>query len=231
MPIAEMVRKLFLCGLLVISMLVAALNLSGFMANAYIGFSKNQIGFSDSREAVRQAAQLAQKLDFRNPEAVRLLAEDDLYAGHQEQALSEYQHALQLAPADAFLWRDYAVARIRLGLIDAELEKAVIQAQSLAPKSKPLQFSLAMAGLKVYAQSNPALQSRWLKSIRFAYYIQPKGLIFSAYVAGQDLMLCQQVIPNSGINPWCVQARWRHGLCQSPRHPESCKTSNSRATQ
>lgn len=228
MQIAEVTRRFLLGGLLASSVLVVVLNLSGFMANAYTDFSRSQIRFADSRAAVRQAAQLVQKLDFRNPEAAQFLAEDDLYAGHQEQALNGYEHALKLAPADAFLWRDYAVARIRLGLIDVELEKAVIQAQSLAPKSKPLQFSLAMAGLKVYAQSNPALQSRWLQSIRFAYYIQPNGLIFAAYVAGQDLMLCQQVIPNSGSNPWCIQARWRHGLCQNPHHPESCRAPSPR---
>lgn len=226
---AEIKRRAFLGGLLAISLLVVVLNLCGFLANAYAGFARSQFRFADTRPAVRQAALLIQKLDFRNAEAVQLLAEDDLYAGRRGQALDEYEQALKLAPADAFLWRDYALARISSGLIDTDLEKAVAQAQELAPKSRPLQISLALAGLKIYALSSPGLRARWLESLRLAYLFQPKGLIFAAYVSGQDLMLCEKVIPDSGSNPWCIQSRWRHGLCQSPSHPESCRAANAKA--
>ncbi|MGH8507087.1 MAG: hypothetical protein ACRETM_14180 [Stenotrophobium sp.] len=173
---------------------------------------------------------MAQRLEFRNAQALRLQAQNDLDAGQTDTALAEYRQALQLAPADAFLWRDYALAQLESGHNDLALKQAVIHAQTLAPKSAPLQLSLALAGLKVYAQSAPDLQVRWLDSIRFTYLYQPRGLLFAAYVAGQDLMLCQRVVLQPEHNPWCIQARWRHGLCQS-QGPDSCLAQSSRGSK
>ena len=205
-----------------IGLFAAGMNVRWFMADAYSRFAENQSRFADTRPAARQAAVLAQKLGFRDARALQALAQSDLYSGQKAQALEEYERALELAPADAFLWRDYALARLDLGLMDERLEHAVVQAQTLAPRSAPLHLTLALAGLKVYGQSSPALQARWLTSIRFTYLLQPGGLFYSAFVAGQDLMLCQQVVPQSESNPWCIEARWQHGLCQSSQDHTSC---------
>ncbi|MGH8540226.1 MAG: hypothetical protein ACRETW_06955 [Stenotrophobium sp.] len=225
---AQVIGILLLICLLVVGAVTVFVNARWFMADAYTRYAEKQWRWFDARKSAREAAALAFKFMPYNARALKSEAVSDLFSGSKAQALREYEQALHLAPADAYLWRDYALALVYTGNIDDRLEHVVRQAQLLAPRSVPLHESLAYAGLKVYTQSDRKLQAFWLISIRLAYPTAWNNLLLAATRSGQELLLCNEVIPHpghnpySGHNPWCVQARWHHGLCPHARGYQDC---------
>lgn len=185
------------------------------IAHAYTRFSEDQAHWPETRVAAAKAAEYAIAFQPYSAQAYRQLGLNRLLLGRKDEALADYEAAIARAPADAFLWRDYALALLYAEQFDARLKHAVSQAQTWGRRSAPIHFSLAVAGLKVFADSDPELQQLWLKSIRLAYAVQPGALMQVAYTADQEILLCQQVMPDAGHNVWCATARWRHGLCTS----------------
>ena len=213
-PTQESVRRLLLGGLILLVFISLYGNSRWFGAHLYLKFADNRGQSSQTRGTARQAADIAQGLQPFSAHAMQAKASKDLFEDKVPLALDEYQDALRLAPADAFLWRDYALALIYADQFDARLTNAVTQAQSWALKSKPIHLSLAIAGLRVYDRSNPALRKLWMHSVQIAYYYYRDSILSAAYIADQDLLLCNgDVIANPATNVWCASARWRHGLC------------------
>lgn len=210
------VRLLLLSGLALLIAVSVIGNARWLAAEGYLRFSEQRGQNVETRAAARQASDLALKLRPQSARALGAMASNDLYLGKADLALEEYSKALVFAPADAYLWRDYALALMQAGIFDARLERAVIQAQTWARKSKLIHLSLAVPGLKLYQQSSPKLRELWLKSIRFSYFYEPDTILLTAYVAEEELLLCRgDIIAQPGTNPWCAAARWRHGLCSS----------------
>ncbi|TXH03212.1 MAG: hypothetical protein E6R07_12980 [Nevskiaceae bacterium] len=185
------------------------------IAHAYTRFAEDQARWPETRAAAAKAADYAIAFQPYSAQAYRQRGLNRLLLRQHDEALADYQAAISRAPADAFLWRDYALALLYADRFDERLKHAVSQAQTWGRRSAPIHFSLAVAGLKVFADSDPELQQLWLKSIRLAYQVQPGALMQAAYTADQEILLCQQVIPDAGRNVWCAIARWRHGLCTS----------------
>lgn len=212
-------RPIRLLWLSVLAVLIA----SGLFYNARWLFAESYLRFAEQRtrsvhalETSQQALGIALKLQPFSARAMQARANDDLLLGHPEPALAEFESALTLAPADAYLWRDYALALIYAGIFDARLERAVTQAQSWAHKSQNIHIPLAVIGLRVFDQSSPALRSLWRKSILFAFRYKPDVVISTAYISEQELLLCDgSAIPKPETNNWCAAARWRHGLCST----------------
>lgn len=214
MAIGQPVRRLLLSVLILLVAISVYGNVRWLGNQMYVRFSEDRGQSSETREAARQAAVIALRLQPSSARTLQSKASNDLFLGKTDQALSEYEAALLLAPADAFLWRDYALALVYADKFDARLNNAVSQAQGWALKSKPIHLSLAVAGIKVYSRSSDSLRKLWMQSIRIAYAQSPDALLLTAYVAEQELLLCDGgVIQSPETNVWCASARWRHGLC------------------
>jgi hypothetical protein len=210
----EFVRRSLLVVLTLVVGIGAYANARWFGAHMYLKFADDRGQSYQTRAAARQAAGIAHSLQPFSARAMQSQASSDLLGGKVPLALDEYRAALQLAPADAYLWRDYALALIYAGQFDSRLTLAVTQAQTWAIQSRTLHLSLAVAGLRVYERSDAPLRQLWMRSIRTAYPDYVDVLLGVAYVADQDLLLCNgDVIPDPGSNVWCAAARWRHGLC------------------
>lgn len=210
----QSVRRLSLGVLILLAVVSVFMNARWFGANMYLKFADDRGQSSQTRATARHAAAIASRLQPFSARAMQAQASSDLFEEKVPLALDEYRAALQLAPADAYLWREYALALIYANQFDASLNNAVLQAQTWALRSKPVHFSLAVAGLRVYDRSDDALRKLWMVSIRNAYPDYRNVILGVAYVADQDLVLCNgDVIPDPGTNPWCAAARWRHGLC------------------
>ncbi|PTU32932.1 hypothetical protein CJD38_02130 [Stenotrophobium rhamnosiphilum] len=191
-------------------------NARWILAESYLRFSEQRGQSSETRSVAQQAAGIALKLQPYSARAVQSQASNDLFLNKPQKALDEYVKALTLAPADAYLWRDYALALVNAGIFDQRLDRAVLQAQTWARKSKPIHMSLAVVGLRVFSQSSPSLRAQWLNSIRFAYWTKPAVVLWYAYVEEQELLLCDNtIILQADTNAWCAAARWRHGLCSN----------------
>lgn len=205
-----------LCGLVLLAVAAVYGNARWLSAESYLRFSTQRAQNSATRPAARQASDIAHKLQPFSARALQSQAGNDLFLGHSELALDEYSAALRLAPADAYLWRDYALALVYARTFDQRLEHAVVQAQIWGRKSTTVHMALALAGIKVFRQSSPALRNSWLNSIRIAYWDQPNAVLWVAYVADDELLLCDNnIIPQAETNGWCAAARWRHGLCST----------------
>jgi tetratricopeptide (TPR) repeat protein len=224
-PIQRQIRLLMLWGLVAVSAMAALANGRWLFGRAYAQFAEDQRQWIDTRDAANQAVAIALKLQPFSAHALQLKASSDLLSGQTDQAIGEYEEALIKAPADAYLWRDYALALVYSGHFDKRLDRAVAQAQAWGNRSGTIQLSLAMAGFKVFHQSDASLRELWMHSIRYSYWDQPGAVLRVAYLAEEELLLCDKVIPKSASNPWCATARWRHGLCpSSPRGLEACVT-------
>ena len=209
-------RLLLLSALIVLVASSVYSNARWFLAESYLRFSEQRGQSSETRSVAQQAAGIAYKLQPFSARAVQAQASNDLFLNKPQLALDEYAKALTLAPADAYLWRDYALALVNAGIFDQRLERAVSQAQTWARKSKPIHLSLAVVGLRVFRQSSSKLRTMWLESIRFAYWTKPAVVLWYAYVEEQELLLCDNnIILQAETNAWCAAARWRHGLCSS----------------
>jgi hypothetical protein len=210
----ESVRRALLGGLILLAVIGVYGNARWFGAQMYLKFAENRGQSYQTRVAALHAAGIARRLQPFSAQAMQAIANNDLFEDKVALALDEYQAALQLAPADAFLWRDYALALIYAEQFGPKLNDAVTQAQTWAVKSKPIHLSLAVAGLRVYDRSDAVLQQLWMHSIRIAYLESRDAILSAAYVADQDLLICNgDVVPSPETNIWCAAARWRHGLC------------------
>ncbi|MGH8461596.1 MAG: hypothetical protein ACRESS_08330 [Stenotrophobium sp.] len=211
--------KMFNASLLIILAVAGAaavfLNARWFMSDAYTRYSEGQWQWADARASARQAAGFAYRLTPDNARALKSAAIADLYSNQPDQALLEYRQALQLAPADAYLWRDYAFALVSTGHFDDRVQQAVRHAQALAAQSDTLQLSLALIGTGVYRQSDPALRALWLASIRHSFAAHWQPLLEAASRAGQEELLCREVIAKPDSNPWCIQVRAKEKACRS----------------
>lgn len=214
MVAGESVRRSMLAVLILLAVVSVYMNARWLGASMYLKFADDRGQSSLTRGAARHAAGIAQRLQPFSARALQAQASSDLFEEKVALALDEYRAALQMAPADAYLWREYALALIYANQFDARLNNSIVQAQTWALRSKPIHFSLAVAGLRVYDRSDDALRKLWMVSIRKAYPDYRNVILGVAYVADQELLLCNgDVIPDPGINPWCAAARWRHGLC------------------
>lgn len=223
----ESVRRLLLGVLILFVVASAYMNACWFAANMYLKFADDRGQSSQTRGAAGHAADIARRLQPFSARAIQAQASSDLFEEKVALALDEYQAALQRAPADAYLWREYALALIYADQFDARLNNAVRQAQTWALQSRTIHFALAVAGLRVYERSDADLRKLWMISIRKAYPNYRNAILGVAYVADQDLLLCKgDVIPVPETNPWCAAARWRHGLCTDLGTGESGCMSN-----
>lgn len=208
------IRLLLLCGLIALVAFSTYSNACWFGGEAYLRFSQQRGRAPETMGTARRAAAIAYRLQPFSARALQSQADIDLFQGKTDLALNEYASALTMAPADPYLWRDNALALIYAGVLDQRVERSVIQAQAWARKSKQVHLSLAVAGLRVYKQSSPALRAMWIKSTRYAYWYQPDAILWAAYSADEELLLCDgSIILKPESNPWCASARWRNGLC------------------
>jgi len=218
------IRLALLSGLAAVMICGAVGNARWLLTESYLRFSDQRAIAAETREAARRAAGIAQNLQPFSARALQAEASSDYFLNQPKLAIAEYESALLKAPADAYLWRDYALVLVHQGIFDARLERAVTQAQSWAVKSPPIHVSLAVVGLNVYQQSNAAMRALWFKSMRIAYPYQPDDIQWAAYVAEQELLLCDGgVVPHPETSNWCAGARWRHGQCTTVAPgPDSC---------
>lgn len=209
-------RLLLLIGLIAVVAISVYCNASWLLSQAYLRFADDRAQSFQTLPVALQASRIAQKMQPSSAHALQASAGYELFLGQPDQALNHYAAALKLAPADAYLWRDYAMALVYAGKFDGRLDHAVDMAQTWGLQSSPIHLSLALTGLKVFQQSGRPLRALWMKSIKRAYWERPDAVLLTAYNAEQELLLCDgSVILKPETNVWCAAARWRHGLCST----------------
>ncbi len=215
------VRSWLIRGVLLLlaafGLLTAGLNGRWLLAEAYATYAREGFAGRTSGDAVLTAAALALRLEPGNPHYQSVLARAERLYGEETAADRLYAAALKSAPANAFLWRDYALTHALRGL-EAQRAHAFARAQALAPTSRGLHMSLALAGLSDGPGSNAQLQRLWVKSVVFALKHERDPFLRYVFAARRETRLCRELQTNVSLKEWCYwipkarQTCYRSGL-------------------
>jgi hypothetical protein len=82
----------------------------------------------------------------------------------QEQALEYFQRAAVQRPVSPYTWASIALTRYRLGLIDAELQRALTNAVRLGPWEPEVQFIVADIGFALWDELPDAQRKEVLET-------------------------------------------------------------------
>lgn len=89
-----------------------------------------------------------------------------LASRHRAEARDQMHTALMWAPADAYLWSDYARLLVRQRRFNNDTEQATKRALKLAPNSDALHASHAWMAIHYWTWASADLQTLWLHSLR-----------------------------------------------------------------
>ena len=185
--------------------LLALANLANLAGAGYASVASARLDTPESPGALA-AAELAARVSpwssSRHALHGWLLAENR----RADEAETAYRKALRLAPADALLWTEYALALARLGRFDAALTEAVTRAQQLAPNSPAVQRSLAEMGLSYWARSDAPQRALWLTSLRGELVASRQLFLGHVLTRGRTDIFCRDIAPQVGEEKWCDSA-------------------------
>ena len=187
----------------------AALALANLANLVGAGYSRYTSGHLDRPDAVdtRAAAEIAATWPPWSSSHAALygwvLAETEKTGQAHFPAEAAYARALRLAPGDALLWDEYALALARLGAFDERLLQATRRAQALAPNSPAVRRSVADMGLSYWQRGNAEQRAAWLISMREELGASRAAFLSHAFTRGQGRTFCEGPAEKLGEARWC----------------------------
>ncbi len=186
-----------------LGLFIAGLSSRGLLAEVYAAYARENLTRDASPEMAAAAAGLSVRFNPGNATYLSLLARSEQLRGHGSEAERRYRTALQRAPVDAYLWRDYALLRPVGSRYDAQIVHAVERAQTLAPTGQGVHLSLGVVGLMDWPRSNPRLRNLWRRSIEFSLRRHREEFLRHVYASGQETRMCQEFLLRRGSDDWC----------------------------
>lgn len=182
---------------------LAVLNFVQLAGAGYAGFANRHLDRPLS-PAVQQSAQLAARWQPWSSSSAAL--EGWLHAenGQRDAARAAYGRALRLAPADALLSTEYALALGRIGQFDATMAEAIRHAAQRAPTSGVIRAAIADLGLSYWARGTAELQMLWLAGMRDELARNRAALLDRVLRRGQGLTFCRGPATGLGEGKWCT---------------------------
>ena len=172
------------------------------LAAAYASFAERHLDDPRDLRAVT-ASRIAASLAPWTASTLALHAWLLMEQGDAGLARLVYHRALRLAPADALLWAEYAIAMTRLDPNDSTILGAVARAQQLAPSSPAIQAALAELGLNSWNTSSEELRTLWLSSMRHQLIYARTAFLGMTVARGQVFTFCSGPANDLGERSWC----------------------------
>jgi hypothetical protein len=153
----------------------------------------------DSWLDVRSTLLAAQRHETGNPTLQEALARlhaqrHDGNAGaevFQEQALEYFQRAAVQRPTSPYTWASIALTRYRLGLTDAELQRALTNAARLGPWEPEVQFIVADIGFALWDELPDAQRKEVLETAFRGMKHYSDTMVRIAEKRGRLALVCQ----------------------------------------
>jgi Flp pilus assembly protein TadD len=183
--------------------LLALFNLCSLAAAGYATAAQRQLDNPESPKtiaAARIAARLAPWSAKYHALHGWVLAENH----RDEESRAQYRRALQVAPADALLWAEYAQVLARLGHFDDTLSEALHQARALAPNSPAVQRTLADIGLAYYERGNIAQREVWVEAMGRELIRDRRTFLAHVQTRGQTGLFCRELAGQFHEGAWCA---------------------------
>jgi tetratricopeptide (TPR) repeat protein len=108
-----------------------------------------------------------------------------------EQALEYFQRAAVQRPTSPYTWASIALTRYRLGLIDAELQRALANATLLGPWEPEVQFIVADIGFALWDELPDAQRKEVLETAVRGMKRYPDNMARIAEKRGRLQLACQ----------------------------------------
>jgi len=155
----------------------------------------------DSWLDVRSTLLEAQRRETGNPTLQETLARlhaqrhdgNDGAEVFQERALEYFQRAAVQRPTSPYTWASIALTRYRLGLIDAELQRALANATLLGPWEPEVQFIVADIGIALWDELPDVKRNEVLETVVKGMKRYPDNMLRIAEKRGRLGLICQSV--------------------------------------
>lgn len=194
-------RRALLSVLLFPLILLAIASTRGLVAGIYSNIASQPTTALTTELA---ANKLAVNLAPWKPAFRARLARSLILSGTDNDAIkSEFISALKWAPADPYLWQDFAQIMAAQNSFDADFEMAVLRVNVLGPASRTIQASAADLGVRHWFRGSAATQKEWLRSISFQLRHEPKPFLKSVFVSNQMYWFCSSAALELPVSKWC----------------------------
>lgn len=132
-----------------------------------------------------------------------------LASRQRAEARRQMQTALLWAPADAYVWNDYARLLIRQRRFNKDTESAAALALKLAPNSDAVHASHAWMAIHYWAWASADLQKLWLPSLRREWR-QNRDRVIREVLNGRRVRLfCLGAGAQlAAAQSWCAATPW-----------------------
>lgn len=125
--------------------------------------------------------------------------------------------AIRLAPADGYLWAEYAQFLLRAGAPDQDVYQATRRSNHLAPSSRSVQRSNAQAAQQYWFFAGDLLQDEWMRSMQFMLRHEPAKFRRMMIQSRRAELLCPLIGDALGEAMWCAQLAEASRQCARPR--------------
>lgn len=201
-------RRLAGTALLILGTGLVFLSIRSLLAQSHAAQVSTLSRWTPNHPAAVLAARRASTLTPWDASARKDLAWK-LASRQSHEARAQMQTALMWAPADAYLWNDYARLLVRQRRFGSETERVSTHALSLAPHSAALHAGNAWMAIHYWTWASADLQTLWLHSLRREWRRDRDRLTREILASRRTQVFC--LGPGARLpatQAWCAGAPW-----------------------
>lgn len=202
-------------GLAAVFLAVALLFASGIVADLYARIAIEHRFRAESSSVRASAAKHAAELQPWRAVLHSDLAWAFAARGDFELARQNFRTSLQRAPANAYLWLEYAQALARARRFDEEYTLALRQATLLSPNAKPVRLVAARMGALHWGQGGELERALWSQNIGYTLRVSPYDLLWGVLRTRREGSFCGHLGAELGLSRWCFSIQAARQLCDS----------------
>jgi hypothetical protein len=178
-------------------------NLCWLVSAAYGAYAGELARAGRQPVTARAAAGLAASLAPWDVKAQADFAWKLAVAGDLGAAREHMLQALRAAPADAFLWQDFAQLLASHWRFGEEMTLALRQASALAPNSPALLSHNAQFGILHWSQGSAAQRQIWLAGMQHVLNARRAEFLNALIVQDGATPICLMAASELGLEEWC----------------------------
>lgn len=197
-------RIVLAVAILTFGLLLGWIQTKALFAESALEKSREQAERNPASVTALNAATLAVEIAPWRPELRAELSWRLQATGRPKEARRQFALALSAAPADAYLWAEYAQLLARQGKFGREMEQVTQRSNHLGPTSGTIQQSHAETGLYYWSRGSSALQQEWLGSMKFMLRNDRDLFLQKVRGAGRAALFCLGPGAHLPLAGWCA---------------------------
>ncbi|HUP91369.1 MAG TPA: hypothetical protein VM074_03910 [Solimonas sp.] len=210
-----------LLGVLLLTAAAGSYAARALVADLYGDYAREQQRKQATSRVALDAAAVARRLapwraQLHASYAYTAALRDDPAAANPALARS-----LELAPGDAFAWRQQARVLALGGEFGAPLVYALKRVEQLAPNARGLDLTIALDGVHYWRHGSTELHELWRGRMRRVLRHAPQPFLLAVVRAQRERYFCGYLGAELKLQRWCGQAERYVQNCNSGRANEA----------